>query len=270
MDFTIALAQIRVEPGRVDENLSRAEAAIADAAARGAALVALPEVLDCGWTHPSCAKRAGTIPDGWAFSRLAEAARAAGIHVCAGISERAGDAVFNSAVLLGPDGSLLLHHRKINELAIAHECYSRGDRLGVARTSLGVFGVMICADAFASGLVISRALAAMGADVIVSPCAWAVPAEHDNARDPYGSLWRQSYGPVARESGIWIAGVSNVGPITAGPWAGRKCIGCSLLVGPGGEEAALGPYDEEALLISRITLETRGRPDAEATQNPAH
>ena len=52
---------------------------------------------------------------------------------------------------------------------------------------------------------------------------------------PYGKLWRDSYTELARLYDVTVIGVSNVGPITGGPWAGRKCIGCSLAVGPGGE-----------------------------------
>ena len=84
----------------------------------------------------------------------------------------------------------------------------------------------------------------MGAQVILSPSAWAVDADHDNARDPYGKLWRDSYTELARLYDVTVIGVSNVGPITGGPWAGRKCIGCSLAVGPGGEVLAEGPYGE--------------------------
>jgi predicted amidohydrolase len=86
----------------------------------------------------------------------------------------------------------------------------------------------------------------MGADVILSPSAWAVSAAHDNAKRPYGQEWRNCYAPVAREYGLWVVGVSNVGPITAGPWAGRQCIGCSLVVAPGGREVLQGPYGEDA------------------------
>jgi hypothetical protein len=45
---------------------------------------------------------------------------------------------------------------------------------------------------------------------------------------------------------VTVIGVSNVGPITGGPWRGRKCIGCSLAVGPGGQVLARGPYGEAA------------------------
>jgi predicted amidohydrolase len=82
--------------------------------------------------------------------------------------ERDGDRVYNSAILLDPKGQILLHHRKINELEIGHPFYALGDRLNVSRTPLGTFGLMICADGFAGGQVISRSLALMSADVIHS------------------------------------------------------------------------------------------------------
>ncbi len=100
----------------------------------------------------------------------------------------------------------------------------------------------------------------MGADVILSPCAWAVPADYDNAQEPYGQLWRDNYGPVAQDFRIWIAGTCNVGPITAGPWAGRQCIGCSLLVGPDGKQVLMGPYGPEAEVILYADIRPVPRP----------
>jgi predicted amidohydrolase len=250
----IAMAQMLVEPGEKKANLARAETWIARAAQQGADMVVLPEALTLGWTHPSAHALADEIPGGESCERLRTAARENRIIVCAGLVERAGDRLFNSAVLLSDAGELLLLHRKIHELDFARELYACGDRLGVADTRLGRIGVMICADGFAPGQSISRALGQMGARVILSPCAWAVPADHDNARDPYGPLWLDNYGPVARDFGLSIIGVSNVGPITAGPWAGRKCIGNSLAIGPDGRELARGPYGEctEALVMVEI------------------
>ncbi len=250
----LVLAQMLVEPGQPAANLARAEDRIATAAARGADVVLLPECLDLGWTHPSARDLATPVPAGSACDRLRAAAARHGLFVCAGLVERAGDHLFNAAVLIDRGGGVLLHHRKIHELDFAREVYATGDRLGVADTPWGRVGVMICADGFAPGQVISRTLAAMGASLILSPCAWAVPADHDHAREPYGGLWRDNYGAVCRDAAIVIAGCSNVGPITAGPWQGRRCIGNSLVLGAEGRTLAQGPYGAEADALIEIDV----------------
>jgi predicted amidohydrolase len=253
--FKLALAQMRVEGGVKETNLTRAEMLIDRAAADGAHAVLLPEALNLGWTHGSARTDADPIPGGATCTRLRAAAQRHAVFVCAGLIERSGACCFNSAVLIDPQGGILLHHRKLNELDIAHALYANGDRLGVVDTAIGRIGVMICADAFASGQVVSRTLGMMGANVILSPCAWAVPADHDNVRDPYGRLWLENYGPVARDFRMWIAGCSNVGPITDGPWRGRNCIGCSLIMGPDGEPVLRGPYGVEAETILYVNVQ---------------
>jgi predicted amidohydrolase len=253
--FTLAMFQMRVEGGAKATNLARAEQGIATAKRRGADVVLLPEALDLGWTHPSARREADEIPRGEPCQRLCAAARQQRILVCAGLIERSGDRIFNSAVLIDANGDVLLHHRKLHELDLAHDLYAQGDRLSVAATPFGTIGVMICADGFARGQIVSRTLGLMGADVILSPCAWAVPADHDNVREPYGQLWLDNYGPVARDFRLWIAGCSNVGPVEDGPWRGRRCIGCSLIIDDTGAPVVRGPYgsDAETLLLSRIS-----------------
>src|SRR3989441_11346650 len=147
----MALDQTRVEGGRKEGNLRRAIERIEKAAATGAQVMVLPEAMTLGWTHSSAKQDADAIPDGDCCLRLREAARASRIYVCAGLVERAGPLIFNSAALIGPDGDLLLHHRKLNELEIAHEFYAPGDRLARSSTPLGTVGEVICADAFARG-----------------------------------------------------------------------------------------------------------------------
>lgn len=251
----LAMVQMLVEPGAKEANLARAEQRIAEAAARGAELVVLPEAMPLGWTHPSARELADEVPGGASCAALARAARRHHVMVCAGIVERSANRIFNSAVLIDENGVVVLRHRKIYELDIACSLYSRGDTINVVETAFGCIGVMICADGFAPGQAISRSLGLMGAKLIVSPCAWAVPAGHDNEREPYGRLWLDNYGPVCREFSLSIAGVSNVGPITAGPWAGRQCIGNSLLLDPMGEVLARGAHGDCAEEIVLAELE---------------
>jgi predicted amidohydrolase len=251
----LTLAQIRVQPGNPRENLKRAGEAIAEAAAEGSDVVLLPEALDCGWTHPSAQELAGPVPGGAACATLQGAAESHRIHVCAGLVERLGDRLFNAAVLIGPDGQVVLHHRKLHELDVAQGMYTRGDRLAVAESPWGRLGLMICADAFADDLVITRTLGHMGARIILSPCAWAVPPDRDLIKEPYGQLWRDSYGPVCRQFSLTIAGCSNVGPITSGPWNGWRCIGSSLLVGPDGQPLAQAPAGDDAETLVQVRLQ---------------
>lgn len=258
--FKLALLQMLVEPGHARANLDRALHLAKAAARAGAQVVLLPEALPFGWTDPSGPREAVPIAGGWIAEELCSAAREHALWLCAGLVEREHEQVYNAAVLIDPRGRIVLHHRKLNELGIAHDCYALGDRLGVADTPFGRIGLMVCADAFAHGQVIARTLGYMGAQTILSPCAWAVPADHDPAREPYGQLWLDNYGPVARDFSLWIAGCSNVGPIRSGPWAGRNCIGCSLVVGPDGSKRLQGPYGEEAEQILEIEIVPAARP----------
>jgi len=110
---------------------------------------------------------------------------------------------------------------KSTSLDIALDLYSTGESLAVTRTPAGTIGVDICADNFPDSLVPGHALARL----------------HE----------------------ITVIGVSNVGWLTDGPWKGRKCIGCSLAVGPGGEVLAQGPYGEDAEALIVVPVELRER-----------
>jgi predicted amidohydrolase len=262
--YFVGLAQILVAGGQPEANLARAALAIRKAADDGCRLVVLPECLDLGWTDPSARALAQAIPGPHAAA-LAAAAREHGVYVAAGLVERhserhverQAERLFNAAVLLSPAGEILLHYRKLNELDIARDLYSVGDRLGVAHTELGVLGLNICADNFESSLAIGHTLARMGAQVILSPSAWAVEANHDQVRDPYGQLWTSAYARLTSLYDLTVIGVSNVGWITGGPWQGRKCIGCSLAMGPGGQVLAQGPYGENAATVVRVKIHPR-------------
>lgn len=258
--FRLALVQMPVEGGNRAKNLAEAEVSVARAAREGAQVVLLPEAMDLGWTHPSALTEAQPIPDGETCRRLAALAERHRIYVCSGLIEQDGGQVFNSAVLIDPRGRVVLRHRKINELEIGHPYYALGDRLNVYSTEFGTFGLLICADAFAKDQALLRSLAYMGADVILSPSSWAVQADHDNQREPYGGLWRGVYIPVARDFSVWIASASNVGWMTAGPWQGWKTIGCSMVVDHRGEVVVSGPYGVDAGAILHVTVEPVRRP----------
>lgn len=259
--FKLAMAQMHVDGGDLDANLSRAQQRIAEAAGQGAKVVLLPEVSDCGWIHARARELADRIPGGHACMTLANAAKEHGVYVCAGLTEREGERVYNAAVLINPRGQVIQHHRKLNEVTFGHATYDQGDRLGVVQTELGTIGLMICADGFCAGQVIGRTLGYMGAQVVLMPSAWAVPPDHDNVKEPYGELWRDNLGPVARDFEMWIASVSNVGEyIRPGRDVPHPCIGNSLVFDANGGEVLTGPYGQEADVLLYVDVEPRPRP----------
>jgi predicted amidohydrolase len=257
----IAMGQMLVEPGSLEANLSRARRMIEDAAARRCQIILLPECLDLGWLASCATELARPLP-GPTSDRLAAAARKHRIHVVAGLTEREGDRLFNAAILLSDSGEMLLKYRKIIELRFGapHDIYATGDRLAVAHTPLGCIGVSICADNYPGQTAIAHTLGRMGAQLLLSPCAWAVPPEFDNTKTPYGEAWLRSYSQLAKLYQMPVFGVSNVGPVTSGPWAGWRCIGNSLAVGADGQVLAWGPHGICAQELLTIDLQLAPRP----------
>lgn len=249
----VALGQILVVPGQPDANIARALTAIDAAAHIGADLLVLPECLDFGWTHDSARIGAEPIP-GPSAAMLAARAGAAGVMLAAGLSERDGDHVFNTAILVERDGRLLGKHRKVSELDFARSLYRTGRKLEVFDTSFGPIGLAVCADLLAPE--IGAGLCRLGARLILSPSAWAVPETHDEAHTPYGDEWRQAYGAIAAGFAVPVASASNVGRIEGGAWHGRPVIGRSLAMAGDGRVAALGGYDVEDMPVAEIELAT--------------
>ena len=258
--FKLALVQMKVVGGDRKANLAHARKMIDEAAAENADVLLLPEAMDLGWTDPSALISAQPIPKGQTSQLLIGLAKKHEIFICSGLIEKAGDKIYNSAILIDPKGEIILTHRKINELDIGHPYYALGEKLNVCETPLGTFGLLICADANTENQVLTRSLAYMGADVILSPSSWAVPPDHDNEKYPYGSTWENAYIPVAKDFAVWIASSSNVGKMSAGPWKNWNGIGCSMVVDHKGTLVTKGPYGADADTIIYVDIKPIPRP----------
>ena len=249
----VGMAQIRVEGGRPHANLERAIDAIDQAAASNCDVIVLPECLDLGWTDHSSQWLAEPVP-GPRTEVLQRAARSHGIVVVAGLTERAGESIFNTAIVCDRDGSLVGIHRKVREIEEARGIYDTGHQATVLEASIGRVGVLICADNLTTDLIDEAAFA--GAQMILSPSSWAVSPDHDEDAQPYGQEWLAPYGTAATAHGLPIVGVSNVGQIRSGPWRGRLCIGKSLAIDSNGKVKAVGPYgvNAETLIVVELAV----------------
>jgi predicted amidohydrolase len=245
----VALAQIKVEAGDLVGNLERARKAIVAAKQLGADVIVLPECLDFGWCGCEAIFQAQPIPG--AFSSLfLEWSKDAELFIVAGLTERAGDKLFNASVLIDPIHGLIGTHRKIHELEFAQRLYSIGDQLEVFDTTIGRIAIPICADLLVTetGLELGK----LGAEIILSPASWAVPPDFDDQATPYGSEWIDSYRNIAKNYKIPVVGVSNIGQIEGWPWDQWPVIGRSLAIGRDGNILAFGKYNEEDLIFIKL------------------
>lgn len=149
-----ALAVNRVTRDRganLDSVLRMAESA----AREGADLVLFPEAALTGLINrddPGRDLPLGEPIPGDATASLAEAARRLGIFVGLGLLERAGEKLYDSALLFDRDGRLALGYRRISRGWHGPDAdpsvYGEGWGLHAADTSLGRVAFLICGDLF--------------------------------------------------------------------------------------------------------------------------
>lgn len=153
----IAMGQMPVEAGQLDVTLSRACQMIREAANHGADIIVLPESLDLGRTYSGAKDLAEPIP-GYSRDKLCQVAKESSIYVVAGLTERSGDRIYNSAIVSSSKGKILIINRKINEPLFALDFYTIGDRLNITETEFGKIGLAICADLRSDGNPIGNTL----------------------------------------------------------------------------------------------------------------
>jgi predicted amidohydrolase len=250
-DVRVGLAQWAPGPDPA-VNLRTAVAAIKELARRGCGLVVLPELWLCGYRPATLGEdaRAAAEPlDGPVQRRLAGLAREAGIVLCAGsFPERAGNSgmLFNTAVVYGPGGELLLAHRKTCLYGDAETgAFAAG---AVAVTvgevpGLGLTGLCVCFDGDFTET--GRALRAAGAGVVLHPCAYEAAAE---------SWWDTIYPAQALCNGQWWIS-SNL----HGGSGADLMLGGSRVIAPDGRVVAAAPrhagaVPESELLVADIAV----------------
>jgi predicted amidohydrolase len=250
MDSTVLAALQLCSQADVTQNLDRAEALVGEAARRGATIVLLPE--NFAYLGGDEAGRRAVAEDlsearGPIARRLAEMARAHGVHVIAGgMPERSGDPErpYNTIAVASPDGSVRAAYRKIHlfDVDLAERSYREsaammaGDEPAVVDLGGVKVGLSICYDLRFPELY--RACVAKGAEVLVVPAAFTVTTGKDH--------WHVLLRARAIESQCYV--------IAAGQWGkhpgGRTTYGKSCIVDPWGEIVAHASEGEGAIVTA--------------------
>ena len=170
----VGFAQFDPEFGNKNRNL----AVIAELVKRAkrASLLVLPELCTTGYVFKSIDELralAEPVPEGRTVRFLSKLAREHNTYIVCGIAEREGDAFYNSAVLVGPEGFVGLY-RKSHLFWNEKKFFEKGSTgFQVFELPFANVGIMICFDWIFPEA--ARTLALKGADVIAHPVNLVFP-----------------------------------------------------------------------------------------------
>jgi len=202
----LAAVHFRPRPGSNNaEKCALFSPLIAEAAGKKADLVCLPESLTYFGSGKTMAEVAEPIP-GPSTEYFGTQAAKHDLYIVAGLTERAGSVVYNTAVLLGPDGKLQGKYRKV---CLPREEIEAGVTPGrdypVFPTRFGKLGMMICWDVHFPE--VARNLSNNGAEVIAMPIWGGIPTlASARAIENQVYLVTSTYsnpGPDAMTTGVW-------------------------------------------------------------------
>ncbi|MFI6561195.1 carbon-nitrogen hydrolase family protein [Streptomyces sp. NPDC050534] len=168
---TIAVVQMESKLGKPAQNLRRAEHYIREAAEQGADLICLPEAFSTSGNILEVADVSVPVP-GPETDFLCEQAKRARAHIVAGLLERGEDGkYYSTSVLIGPEGTLLGHYRRVHCHELEARYLSGGTQYPVFDVEFGRIGLMQGYDI--NFPEVAREYCRRGVDIIV--CSALVP-----------------------------------------------------------------------------------------------
>jgi nitrilase len=272
------LAIVQEAPVLLDKpaTLAKAASLVEQAAGAGAELIVFPEAFIPGYAAWIWRLRPGAdlrLSEGIHHRLLSNAvdlsqddlqpllraARTHGVTVVCGLNERDGthsrSTLYNTVVVMGPDGTLLNRHRKLMPTNPERMVWGFGDATGlkVVDTPSGRLGALICWENF---MPLARyALYAQGIDIYIAPT-------YDS-----GNGWIGTLQHIAREAKCWVVGSGVALRVRDIPddFPSKATIypesqdwinpGDSVLVAPGGDIVAGPMRQEQGILYAEIDSE---------------
>jgi predicted amidohydrolase len=250
---TTRVAAWQCQPGPLDVegNLRRLDEICATAAARQVEVLVTPEMYTSGYgLAPDQAAKLAEGPGGPTEAAVARIARRHNLAIVFGHPERAAgdlgqeDRPYNAATLIGPDGVVRGHHRKVHLFGdVDRGLFAPGPARPTAFDFDGArVGLLICYDVEFPEAV--RSLAVDGARTVLVPTANMAGYE----------VVQQLLVPArACENGCGLVYANYCGADALFEYNGR-----SVICGPGGEVLAqAGPQGEE-LIVADLPAESAG------------
>lgn len=198
----IGILHLDIRHGSPGENRASLLANAEEAAARGAQIIMAPELTISGYSFESMDEIAPYSEEltGETVTALSRLTRRYGIYVGTGMAEYDGKTgiLYNSSVMLGPEGSIVAHHRK-HVAEHRWSCPGQPSAASFFDTPWGKVGLLICADTYYG--LLPRGHALRGADLFIISANWPL-----SGLDPR-ELWRAR----ALENGVGLIAANRTG-----------------------------------------------------------
>ena len=248
----VALLQGPKAPGTKAAMLAKLRQAAAQAAAKGAQLLVVPELFLTGYNIGADALHALAEPaDGPSAAEAAAIARESGVALLYGYPEQGEDGrLYNSALLLGSAGETLANYRKTHLFGdMERQTFSSGGEPFVLADLAGRrVGLLICYDVEFPELV--RGLALRGANLVAVPTALMTP---------YHFVPRMMLPVRAFENQVFLIYANRCGDESGMAYVGESCI-----VAPDGSVLARAGADE---MLLTATLDDAAMTDSRASNS---
>ncbi|SON55720.1 N-carbamoyl-D-amino acid hydrolase [Hartmannibacter diazotrophicus] len=245
---TIACIQMEPKVGDRDGNIAKSLELIEAAADQGAKLIVLPELCSSGYvfeTREEAFSLAEPVPGGPATNAWAEVAARRGLHIVAGVCERDGDVLYNSAALVGPKGHIGTF-RKVHLWAAENLFFDPGNvGFPVFATELGRIGMAICYDSWFPETFRLQAL--QGADIVCVPTNWVPIPGQAPGREAMATILHMA---AAHSNSLFIACADRIGTERGQPFEGQSLIVSST----GWPVAGPASRDTQEILVATVNL----------------
>lgn len=241
-ELNIAVVQMEPELAKMQENVGKMSDMIARIATEQPVdIIVFPELCVTGFEGGQrFAQMAQRVP-GAVVNILGQTANEFGVYVLIGmaVKEKVESVLYNSAVLIGPDGSVAGEYRKVHLQAEERLVFRPGYKIAPVETEVGIVGVMLGWDL--TFPEVARSLVLEGAEVILLPAAWTAQG---------ADMWRTLLVARAYENDVFIAAANRIGEEPSYMFAGQSAI-----LGPGGEVKAALEEPEEGYVVVRLDLD---------------
>jgi len=219
---TVSCVQFEPVVGDKNSNLRETLELIGRATEAGAGLIVMPELCNSGYvfeTREEAFDLAEEVPGGLTTTAWSKAAADLGVYIVAGIHERDGARLYNSSVVIGPQGFIGTFRKA--HLWNAENLFFEPGNLGfpVFQTPIGRIGTFICYDGWFPESY--RLCALQGADIICIPTNWVpIPGQAED-REAMANILVMA---GAHCNSVFVAAADRVGTERGQPFIGQSLI----------------------------------------------